>query len=203
MATTKSERRITGYPDDPVKERHELELKTYEYKVPFNYSNIEVERVWVGGEPHGMELFAIKPTDGKTATTGLPGDRIVIHEDDPIVRVVVMGSSCTPPGTVFIECVPVEGEKHSRENPDALPIRFKLDNLWGMHLRADLIKQGGTYKALPVAGMSSAIFEIPPSKTVRVMSAGTIPAWSDDHYPDDAHYSVRYIRTTVAVGAKK
>ena len=73
-----------------------------------------------------------------------------------------------------------------------------MDNLWGMHLRADLLQQGGSYHALPVAGMSCAVLEIPPSHRVRVAAMGAIPAWSEDGYPDDVHYSIRYIRTTVA-----
>ena len=201
MAAETSERRVIGYPDDPVRERHELTLKTYEYKLPFNYTNIDVDRVWVGGEKHGMELYAIKTTDGSTASTQTPGDAIVISEDDPIVQVAVVGSACTPPGSVMLEATTIDGEAHGGENKDALPVRFRIDNLWGMHLRADLLGQGGTFEALPISGMSCAIFEIPPSKSVRVMSAGAIPAWSNDNYPDDAHYSVRLIRTTVAVGS--
>ena len=202
MTTELSERRITGYPDDPVLEREELKLRTYQYVVPFNYPNVEVDRVWVGGEKHGMELFALHSTDGATATTNMPGDGIIIREDDPIVQVVVIGSACTPPGTLLLEAKTIEGEAHAGELPEALPVRFRIDNLWGMHLRVDLVNAGGHYSNLPVAGMSSGTFDIPPSSEVRVMSAGAIPAWSEDNYPDDAHYSVRYIRTTVAVGAK-
>ena len=201
MAAETSGRRVVGYPDEPVQERKEISLRTYEYKVPFNYLNIDVDRVWTGGEKHGMELYAIKTTDGTTASTQAPGDAIVITEEDPIVQVAVVGSACTPPGSIMIEATTIDGEAHPGENKDALPVRFRIDNLWGMHLRADLVNQGGTFEALPISGMSCAIFEIPPSKSVRVMSAGAIPAWSNDNYPDDAHYSVRFIRTTVAVGS--
>jgi hypothetical protein len=48
--------------------------------------------------------------------------------------------------------------------------------------------------------MSCAVLEIPASKTVRVTGLGSIPAWSTDSYPDDTHYSTRFIRTTVAEG---
>ena len=201
MTSELSERRITGYPDDAIRDKEELHFRTYQYALPFNYPNVEVDRVWIGGEKHGMELFPIKPTDGSSATTNTPGDGIIIREDDPIVQVVVIGSACTPPGTLLLEAKTIDGEAHEGENPDALPVRYRLDNLWGMHLRVDLINAGGTYKNLPVSGMSSGTFDIPPSREVRVMSAGAIPAWSEDNYPDDAHYSVRYIRTTVAVGA--
>ncbi len=202
MATEQAERRIIGYPDDPVQEKEELQERTYQYGFPFNYPNVEVDRVWVGGEKHGMELFPIKPTDGSTASTNTPGDGIVITEDEPIVRVVVIGSACTPPGMVLLECDTIDNESHPGENPKALPVRYRIDNLWGMHIRADLLNAGGEYQQHPLTGLSSATFDIPPSKSVRVMSAGAIPGWSEDNYPDDAHYSVRYIRTTVAVGAK-
>ena len=43
----------------PVAEKREVFLRTYEYRAPFKYRNIEVERTLVGGEPHGMELFVI------------------------------------------------------------------------------------------------------------------------------------------------
>jgi len=200
MTTEQSERRVAGYPNDPVREKEELQLRTYQYGVPFNYPNVEVDRVWIGGEKHGMELFPIKPTDGSSATTNTPGDGIIIREDEPIVQVVVIGSACTPPGTLLLEAKTIAGESHIEELPEALPVRFRLDNLWGMHLRIDLVNAGGHYSNLPVSGMSSGTFDIPPSSEVRVMSAGAIPAWSEDQYPDDAHYSVRYIRTTVAVG---
>ena len=201
MAAETSERRVEGYPDDPVRERNELTLKTFEYKVPFNYLNVDVDREWVGGEPHGMELFPLKTLPSTSGKIKAPGDAIVINEDDPIVRVEVVGSACTPPGSVMLEAATIDGESHSGENKDALPVRFRIDNLWGMHLRFDLLAQGGTFEALPISGMSCAIFAIPPSNSVRIMSAGTIPTWSTDNYPDDAHYSVRLIRTTVAVGS--
>ncbi len=198
MATEAADKRITGYPNDPPRERKELKLTTYEYEFPFNYPNVVVDRVWVGGERHGIELFPIKTTDGSTATTQLPADWIVIEEDEPMVRVVVIGSACTPPGSILVECDTIDSFRHDGENERAVSARFRVDNLWGMHLRADLLKQGGSYHALPVAGMSCAVLEIPPSHTVRVTGMGAIPAWSEDGYPDDVHYSIRYIRTTVA-----
>ena len=201
MAAETSGRRVIGYPDDPVRERNEISLKTFEYKLPFNYLNVDVDREWTGGEPHGMELFPLKTLPSTSGTIKAPGDAIVISEDDPIVRVEVVGSACTPPGSVMLEATTIDGEAQAGENKNALPVRFRIDNLWGMHLRFDLLAQGGTYEALPISGMSCAIFAIPPSRSVRIMSAGTIPTWSTDNYPDDAHYSVRLIRTTVAVGA--
>lgn len=201
MPAEQQERRIPGYPNEPVRKKKELALRTFEYEFPFNYPNLEVDRVYPGGERHGIELFPIKTTDGSTASSGTPADWITVQEDEPIVRVAVMGSACTPPGSVLLEAEPVEGFRREAENRAALPIRFRQDNLWGMHLRADLLKQGGTYQALPVAGMSCAVFEIPPSRRVRITGMGAIPAWTEDGYPDDVHYSIRCIRTTVAVSA--
>ena len=34
----------------------------------------------------------------------------------------------------------------------------------------------------------------------RIAGLGAIPAWATDSWPDDTHYSIRYIRTTVAEG---
>ena len=198
MATEAADKRITGYPNDPPRERKALNLTTYEYEFPFNYPNVVVDRVWVGGERHGIELFPIKTTDGSTATTQTSSDWIVIEEDHPMVQVAVIGSACTPPGSILVECDTIDSFRHDGENERAVSARFRVDNLWGMHLRADLLQQGGSYHALPVAGMSCAVLEIPPSHRVRVSGMGAIPAWSEDGYPDDVHYSIRYIRTTVA-----
>ena len=198
MATEAADKRIIGYPNDPPRERKALNLTTYEYEFPFNYPNVVVDRVWVGGERHGIELFPIKTTDGSTATTQTSSDWIVIEEDHPMVQVAVIGSACTPPGSILVECDTLDSFRHDGENERAVSARFRVDNLWGMHLRADLLQQGGSYHALPVAGMSCAVLEIPPSNRVRVSGMGAIPAWSEDGYPDDVHYSIRYIRTTVA-----
>ena len=175
MSQVAADRRIPGYPHDPVREKRELTLRTYEYEFPFNYPNVDVDRVWIGGERHGMELFPIKTTDGSTASTQTPSDWIVIHEDEPMVRVAVMGSACTPPGAILLEADPLPGFRHDGETEHALPVRFRIDNLWGMHLRADLLEQGARSDALPIAGMSCAVLEIPPSKTVRVAGLGAVP----------------------------
>ena len=45
--------------------------------------------------------------------------------------------------------------------------------------------------------MSSAIFEVPPSKKVTIRGGSEMPGWSSDQTPDDGHYSFRMIRTTV------
>gem|GEM_PF-5288840 len=71
------------------------------------------------------------------------GDCIIIEEDEPIVRCEVIGSACTPPGYVMLEAEPVE-EFYRRGDfvRCVAPVRFRQDNLWGMHLRMD---QWGRY----------------------------------------------------------
>lgn len=53
------------------------------------------------------------------------------------------------------------------------------------------------YRENPLAGMSSAIFEIPKSRKVTISGGSELCAWTDDDYPDDIHYSFRIIRVTV------
>lgn len=50
---------------------------------------------------------------------------------------------------------------------------------------------------LPLAGMSSAIFEVPPARRITIRGGCEMPGWSSDHAPNDGHYSFRLIRTTV------
>jgi Aldo/keto reductase family len=158
--------------------RRELVLRTHEYVFPFNYGNVTVERVWRGGERHGLELFPIKQTDPERGSSPLPADSITIVETQPIVRVAIVGSACTPPGWVTLEVEPVAGVRRRDETIADLPLRFQADNLWGMHLRVDLLRTregddegrprwGHTkshYRELPVAGMSCAVFEIPAAR---------------------------------------
>jgi hypothetical protein len=197
-----TDKRIEGYPGDPPQERELLHLKTYEYRMPFNYPNATVDRVWHGRESVGVELFPIKQTDIHVQS-GLPADSIVIEEDEPIVRVAVIGSACTPPGYVTLEAELVEGQRRGDELIRSLPVRFRADNLWGMHLRWDLVQASPdvTYKQLPVAGMSCAVFEIPKSRKVWIKAGSTIPGWHEDNYPDDIHYAIRIVRTTVVSSA--
>ncbi len=217
------QQRVPGYENDPVQQRKKLSLATYEYNFPFNYPNIQVNRhQYYGSEFHGVELLAIN-TDAQTLTQE-PADSIVIAEDDPIVRVVVIGSACTPPGYVTLEAEPTEDFRRYDEIPEVTPVRFRIDDLWGMHLRYDQwynhkpdagqplpgnflehwdgFEEGSlrcTSEQLPIAGMSCAIFEIPRSSKVSVSGGAAIAGWASDAAPDDAHYSFRMIRTTVVV----
>ncbi len=214
-----SEQRVEPYTD-PVAEPIELTLKTLEYRMPFNYANVTVHREYRGGEPHGVEMFPIRTVEGKT-TSGLPSEYIEIRDERPMVRVAVIGSACTPPGWVQIECDLAEPRRKG-DIEATLPARFRIDNLWGMHLRYDqwnagpgepLNVRGGDehyppqedgklrIKAVsnefPMTGMNCAIFEIPPSKAMRIMAGSQIPGWTGDNYADDAHYSINIIRTSV------
>ncbi len=159
------------------------------------------------------------------------GDCIVLREDKPIVRVAVIGSACTPPGYIQLECEELQSWRRKDEISSTMPVRFRANNLWGMHLRAD---QWGTrtqgvlrgcsdlpfdklpagylevYPGLsdwalksdvhefPFAGMSCAIFEVPPCKKIIIRGGSEMPGWSSDNYPNDGHYSFRMIRTTVS-----
>lgn len=158
------------------------------------------------------------------------GDCIVVREERPIVRVVVIGSACTPPGYVQVECEELPSWRRKDELATIMPVRFRINNLWGMHLRADqwLGKARGVKRAdfdhpyeelpdgllevypglaghvvksdgyeFPFAGMSSAIFEVPPCRKAIIRGGSEMPGWSRDHAPNDGHYSFRIVRTTV------
>lgn len=221
------EQHIPGY-DDPVQEPEELSFKTIEYRMPFNYRNITVNRAYQGGEWHGVETFPIKTHPEDKATSCRPADYIEIRQEDPIARVVVIGSACTPPGWVGLECDPIEGFRRPNEVTQTIPARFRIDGLWGMHLRWDQWSAGpgeklemnhpgheyypeelppgqshNRLKAIdrefPQLGMSCAVFEIPQSRTVRILAGSQVPGWTIDNFPDDVHYSIRVIRTTTVV----
>ncbi|HIE03261.1 MAG TPA: hypothetical protein EYP61_00730 [Candidatus Latescibacteria bacterium] len=206
-----TDRQVPPYPDQP-QERVELLLRTYEYRHPFNYPNIRVERRYRGGESHGLEMNPINTRSPDPEH--LPADRIVITEELPIVRVAVIGSACTPPGYVTLEAEPVDGFRREDELEEVMPVRFRADGLWGMHLRADQWlepnpggrpvpgREGASFRCtgreFPLAGMSCAVFEVPMSRKVVISGGSAVPGWTTDNFPDDAHYSFRIIRVTVA-----
>jgi hypothetical protein len=53
------------------------------------------------------------------------------------------------------------------------------------------------YSENPLAGMSCAVFEIPPSRRVSISGGSASTGWASDNFPADNHYSFRTIRTTV------
>ncbi|MHC4874279.1 MAG: hypothetical protein ACYTFY_20700 [Planctomycetota bacterium] len=206
------------YPQEEMQKKVKLSTETYEYEMPFKYENIKVTRYGMRGrEGHGVEMNMINHyyEDGCPDAKPLPAD--------------------TPPGFVTLECTPVEEWYNDFEYRPAMPVRFRINNLWGMHLRVDTLmadtkdvkrkfefegkdqyeplpdRHAELYKSMegklntmksdyhenPLAGMSCAIFEIPPSKKVVIQGGSEIPVWNSDIFPGDHHYSFRTIRTTV------
>lgn len=223
-------KKVPPYEDEIMQRTEMGNFKTYEYKVPFNYENINVVRCSRGTEAHGMELNPINSYSPEEEHR--PSDYIEIMEKKPIIKVEVIGSACTSPGYVQLIAEPLEGFRRKDEVDDVMPTRFRINNLWGMHLRADQVlvrdtdvvnfftgkgykeipqeefirkygpdlkgcKMKTDFRELPLTGMSCAIFSIPMSKKVRIMGGCEIPGWTNDNYPDDAHYSFRIIRVTV------
>ena len=137
--------RFRLYPG-PVREKREVFTRMLEYVLPFKYPNVEVERTCGGGEPHGMELNTM-PSGDEDAVYGSASkevggsnryaDGIVIVEEEPIIRVEVIGSACTPPGYITLEGEPIEEWYGEDEVREAMPVRMRVDDLWGMHLRFD------------------------------------------------------------------
>jgi len=217
---------------DPIQKVNVYHLETREYHMPFNYKNI-VQKVLMSdpamaGEELGAVNSVYRKTDGATGDD-LPADCLELTEKNPIVRVAVIGSACTPPGYVQLEADPCEGFSRPEEIAGVTPVRFRIDGLWGMHLRGDqwmkeadtpgeplpehytgnwpynhvtdfadkYVLTGVTARNMPLAGMSCALFEIPASRTVRIMGGSVQPGWTSDKSPNDNHYAFRVIRTTV------
>ena len=128
-------RKIKPYPDREQK-RLEFETRTFEYHFPFNYRNIRHCAYCNDPAGHGIEMNPVNSVDSRT-NDNLPADYFEITEEQPIVRVVVMGSACTPPGYVQLEADPCEGFRRPDEPEFVMPVRMRAENLWGMHLRGD------------------------------------------------------------------
>ncbi len=132
---SKSDKKVFPYVDSTKTKTVLRNYRTYEYHLPFNYENIKVVRAYNCGEPHGMELNAINSHYPDTERK--PADYIEIGEQEAIVDVEVIGSACTPPGFIMLSATPLEGFRRPDEPVDITPVRFRVGNLWGMHLRAD------------------------------------------------------------------
>lgn len=169
---------------EEYQKRVEYQTVTYEYWAPFKYPNFKVE---LGEKIKGAEYNY----EGVELDVP-PYGAITFVEDEPIIGVTVIGSSCCAPGTVYIHCEPLEW-KYPRSG-----VKFKAENLWGEHLRAYTWSAGITeqYKK---CGLFSAQFSIPESKKITVMGHGAFDIEQRDydvnHY--DAHITVRAIRVTV------
>ncbi|HML45958.1 MAG TPA: hypothetical protein PKE04_04325 [Clostridia bacterium] len=218
-----NDQRVHPYKDGLQKRAVYENFKTYEYLVPFNYENINVVRAYNQGDKHGMELNPINGYWPDPAQR--PFDYIEVVEDEPIIRVEVFGSVCTPPGYIQLMFDPCEGFYRPDEYPGCVAPRMRIDNLWGMHLRVDqwvtktkgvmrynrddpyapapegLIPKGFDVKAdsseFPLVGFSCGVFTLPRSKSVRISGGGATPGWCDDNFTVDNHYSFRMIRTTI------
>jgi hypothetical protein len=205
------------------------DFRVYEYVFPFNYENVNVVRKYTGGETHGMEMNTVNSYSPQPDHQA--ADFIELNENDPIVYVEVIGSACTPPGYVQLNAEPIEEFRREDEIVGVMPVRFRINNLWGMHLRVDQWAAAGTgvaryrdrlpayeqlpaefkrknpkfekagmksdYREFPLAGMSCALFSIPPSRKIQITAGCECISWNDDSYPDDVHYSLRIIRVTV------
>ena len=133
-----NERTIKNIPNytDPMQERKKLTIETYEYEMPFNYRNIEVNRRYYRGtEYHGVEMNPVNSI--AQDRDHFSSDTITISEDRPIIRVAVIGSACTPPGYVQLEAEACGSFYRPQDIKSLMPLRFRINNLWGMHIRAD------------------------------------------------------------------
>ncbi len=130
-------KKVPPYEDEMMGKTILGNLRTYEYRLPFNYENVNVVRRLKGSEAHGMELNPINSF--ATDDEHRPSDYIEIIEEEPIIKVEVIGSACNPPGYVQLIAEPLEGFRRKDEVDDELPVRFRVNNLWGMHLRADQV----------------------------------------------------------------
>lgn len=225
----KTEKRVPPYEEKTMPRTELTDFRVYEYALPFNYENVDVVRRYSGGETHGMELNAVNSHSPQPEH--LAADYIELRENDPIVYVEVIGSACTPPGYVQLNAEPIEEFRRSDEIASVMPVRFRINNLWGMHLRVDQwaaenppvpryrdrppsyqplppeFKRKNPkfegyglktdYREFPLAGMSCALFAIPPSRKIQITAGCECVSWNDDAYPDDVHYSIRIIRVTV------
>lgn len=220
-----TDKKIFPYGDGPQKRTEYSGFKMYEYLVPFNYENINVVRNYSCCEKHGMELNPVNSHYPDASQP--PFDYIEIAEVEPIIRVEVIGSACTPPGYIQLMFEPCEGFYRDDEHKGIVAPRMRIDNLWGMHLRWDQwasrtpgatrILDGSAYEPLPaghfapfehpkadssefpLVGFSCGVFSIPRSKSIRISGGSVTPGWVGDTFCSDKHYSFRIIRTTVCI----
>ncbi len=152
-----SEQYVQGYEGEPRRKKVKLVTEEYEYELPFNYENVTVNRrVYHGNEFHGMETNPINSVNDEENPIGnLPADSIEIAEDHPIIRVVVIGSACTPPGYIQIECEPIREWRRKAEMDAVMPVRMRINGLWGMHLRYDQWYAEGQIKGVTPEGLAA------------------------------------------------
>lgn len=160
-----------------------------EYQAPFSYPNFYVE---LGREAKKQDGGAEFNPDGVEIDVR-PFGAITFVEDEPIIGVSVVGSSCTPLGTVMLHAEPLEW-KYPRTG-----VKMKAANLWGEHITGYPWRQGVTEARLaPV--LSSAAFELPECRKVTVMGWSQLEVGPRDVMKGlghDGHYCVRIIRVAV------
>jgi hypothetical protein len=191
--------------------RKAFDIAHYEYDAPFCYKNFRVElgRPWENATNHSepdlpAENWGIMNDELRAGYVGAefnpdgveldvpPYGAITFVEDDPIIEVTVIGSACVPPGFVLLFGEPVEW-KYPRTG-----VKMRADNLWGEHLRVHLWKQG-IDEGYRDAGLSHAIFRIPPCRKITLMAGSqhTLDAVDFRNMRHDAHYAIRQIRVVV------
>ena len=126
-----------------------------------------------------------------------PWGAITFVEAEPIIGVTVIGSSCSPPGTVLLHGEPIQW-KYPRTG-----VKMKVQNLWGEHINGWPWREGLT-EDWREAGLSSAVFQIPECKKITLMGWSQMEigqAEVDYGLGHDGHYCVRSVRVTVRLPA--
>jgi len=182
---TEKEREVMNLlKKDEFQKRTEFQIVTYEYVAPFKYPNFKVE---LGDRTKGAEFNP----DGVELDVP-PYGAITFVEEEPIVGVSVIASSCCAPATVYLHCEPVEW-KYPRTG-----VKFKSSGHWGEHVRIH-VWRAGISEEYKKCGLFSADFSIPDSRKVTIMGHGSFDIEQQDydknHY--DAHLTVRIIRVHV------
>ena len=137
-ASTTTNNKTPGYERWPEQRRRRLITEEYEYEFPFHYANVTVHRrFYRGTEFHGVEMNVVNSPNGIEGYSPMAADSIVVEETHPIVRIAVIGSACTPPGYVQIECEVLPEWRQPYELEGVMPIRMRATDLWGGHLRVD------------------------------------------------------------------
>jgi hypothetical protein len=194
-----------------TQQRKTFDLVHYQYDAPFFYRNFRVElgRPWENAtnqaaEDLPEEKWGIVSEDLRPGYVGAefnpdgveldipPYGSITFVEEDPIVEVTVIGSACVPPGYVLLFGEPVEW-KYPRSG-----VKMRVDGLWGEHMRIEPYRKGliDSYRD---AGMSCAVFRIPPCSKITIMAGSqcTLDAPDFTNMRHDAHYCVRHIYVSV------
>jgi hypothetical protein len=198
---------VTNYQLGLTQTRKQFQIDYFQYEAPFFYQNFRVElgRPWENSSNHSIpdspeEIWGITTDEVKPRYVGAemnsdgveldipPYGAITFVEEEPIVEVTVIGSACAPPGYIMLYGEPVEW-KYARTG-----IKMRVDNLWGEHLRWHMWTRGMN-EGYRDAGMSCAVFRIPPCKKITIMAGSqhTMDELDMKNMRHDAHYAVRYI----------